>query len=171
MEQILLIFHVLAAVALVGLVLLQQGKGAEMGASFGSGASQTLFGSTGSVGFLARATGFLAFFFFATSVGLAIVASDKAKQTGEFRIEVPAAVEVPANLQDILNDTGDSEVPVAPDALDVPAAPEGDTPAAEETPAILQEALDAEAQAAGEAAGADGATATPERVPGAMPPQ
>ncbi len=170
MEQVLLIFHVLAAVALVGLVLLQQGKGAEMGASFGSGASQTLFGSTGSVGFLARATGFLAFFFFATSVGLAIVASDKAKQTGEFRIEVPAVEEVPADIQEMLNEGG-GEVPVV---VDVPAVAEP-MPAAEETPAILQEALDAEERSdEGAAPAGDAPAVEPEPIPspeGAVPPQ
>ncbi|MBL1432581.1 MAG: preprotein translocase subunit SecG, partial [Gammaproteobacteria bacterium] len=60
MQTILLLIHVVIAVALVGLVLLQHGKGADAGAAFGSGASQTVFGSQGSGSFLTRATGILA---------------------------------------------------------------------------------------------------------------
>ncbi|MDA9129844.1 preprotein translocase subunit SecG, partial [Gammaproteobacteria bacterium] len=56
MESIIVIVHIVVAVAIVGLVLLQQGKGADAGASFGSGASQTVFGSSGSGNFLVRAT-------------------------------------------------------------------------------------------------------------------
>ncbi len=78
MEQITLIIHVLIAVAIVALILLQQGKGADMGASFGSGSSQTLFGSAGSGNFLTKSTALLATCFFVTSFGLAIIAKDKA---------------------------------------------------------------------------------------------
>ena len=60
MEQIILVVHVLAALAIIGLILVQQGKGADMGASFGAGASQTLFGSDGSGNVLTRATAILA---------------------------------------------------------------------------------------------------------------
>ena len=56
MEQIVLIVHLLLALAIIGLIMLQQGKGADMGASFGAGASQTLLGSTGSANVLTRAT-------------------------------------------------------------------------------------------------------------------
>lgn len=78
MEQITLIIHVMIAVAIVALILLQQGKGADMGASFGSGSSQTLFGSAGSGNFLTKSTALLATCFFVTSFGLAIIAKDKA---------------------------------------------------------------------------------------------
>jgi len=77
MESIILIVHVLLAVSVIALVLLQQGKGADMGASFGAGASQTVFGSSGSGNFMTRATAVLATFFFVTSFALAIVAKDK----------------------------------------------------------------------------------------------
>ena len=70
MEQIIVILHVTFAVALVVLILLQQGKGATMGASFGAGASQTVFGSQGAGSFLMKITGFFALLFFITSLTL-----------------------------------------------------------------------------------------------------
>jgi len=72
-----LLVHVVIAIALVVLVLLQQGKGADAGASFGGGASQTVFGSQGSGSFLAKLTGVLAAVFFATSLGLAYLVSQE----------------------------------------------------------------------------------------------
>ena len=84
MESILIGVHVLAAVAIVGLVLMQQGKGADAGASFGGGASQTMFGSSGSGNFLTRSTTWMVVVFFITSLGLAVVARQRAEVgTGE----------------------------------------------------------------------------------------
>ena len=77
MEQFILIFHFVIAVALIGLILIQQGKGAEAGASFGAGASQTVFGSSGGWNFFSKATALLATIFFVTSVSLAIVAKNR----------------------------------------------------------------------------------------------
>jgi preprotein translocase subunit SecG len=74
-ETLLLGVHILVAVALVGFVLLQHGKGADMGAAFGSGASGSLFGAAGSANFLSRTTAILATVFFMTSVGLTYVAT------------------------------------------------------------------------------------------------
>ena len=71
METILLVIHVLIGLGLVGLVLLQHGKGADMGAAFGSGSSGSLFGATGSANFLSRATGFCATIFLLCTLGLA----------------------------------------------------------------------------------------------------
>ncbi len=68
MELILLVVHVVACFSILALVLLQQGKGSDMGAAFGSGASNTVFGSPGSASFLLKLTGFVAFVFFATSI-------------------------------------------------------------------------------------------------------
>lgn len=76
-EQLILIAHVLLSVAIIGLILLQHGKGADAGASFGGGASQTVFGSAGSGNFLTRSTALLAALFFVSSFGLTIVAKDK----------------------------------------------------------------------------------------------
>jgi preprotein translocase subunit SecG len=74
-ETVILILHVLAAAAMIGLVLLQHGKGADMGAAFGSGASGSLFGASGSANFLSRATAILAAVFFLTSLGLTYISS------------------------------------------------------------------------------------------------
>lgn len=74
METIVVVVHVIAAILIVGLVLLQQGKGADAGAAFGSGASQTVFGSGGSGNFLTRSTAIAATVFFITSLTLAIFA-------------------------------------------------------------------------------------------------
>lgn len=79
MEKIILIVHLLTALAIIGMILLQQGKGAEAGASFGSGASQTVLGSAGGWNFFSKATGILATVFFITSFGLAVIAKDLAK--------------------------------------------------------------------------------------------
>jgi preprotein translocase subunit SecG len=70
MEIALLVLHVIAALGIVGLVLLQHGKGADVGAAFGSGASGSVFGAAGSANFLSRATAVLALVFFLTSLGL-----------------------------------------------------------------------------------------------------
>ncbi|WP_110597718.1 preprotein translocase subunit SecG [Salinicola lusitanus] len=84
MQIAVLLLHVLAAIALVVLVLLQQGKGAEAGAAFGGGSSQTVFGSRGSGGFMSKLTGGLAALFFVTSLGLAYFAANagSAPQSG-----------------------------------------------------------------------------------------
>src|SRR6266581_7664222 len=71
METLLLVVHVIAALGIIGLVLLQHGKGADMGAAFGGGASGSLFGATGSANFLSRSTGVLATVFFLATIGLA----------------------------------------------------------------------------------------------------
>lgn len=80
--SVVLTVHILVALAIIGLVLMQHGKGADMGAAFGSGASGSLFGATGSANFLSRTTGILAAVFFATSLTLAYVASNQPKTTG-----------------------------------------------------------------------------------------
>lgn len=74
MQTLIVVLHVIVAVVIVGLVMLQQGKGADAGASFGTGASQTVFGSSGSGSFLVRATTVAAVVFYATSLVLAIFA-------------------------------------------------------------------------------------------------
>lgn len=81
MYQFILLIHVFAAVCIIALVLVQQGKGATMGAAFGSGASQTIFGSRGSGSFLFRITISLVAVFFITSISLNYLASRAYKQT------------------------------------------------------------------------------------------
>ena len=77
LQTVVIVVHLLVAIGVVALVLLQQGKGADAGASFGSGASATVFGSQGSSTFLSRFTAILACVFFATSLGLAFFADRK----------------------------------------------------------------------------------------------
>ena len=92
---VLLVLHVVVALAVIGLVLLQHGKGADMGSGFGGGSSGSLFGASGSANFLSRATAVLATIFFLTSLGLAYLATHKPKATGgvmdAVRTEQPAA--------------------------------------------------------------------------------
>jgi preprotein translocase subunit SecG len=80
MYQFILLIHVFAAALIVVLVLIQQGKGAAMGAAFGSGASQTVFGSRGSGSFMFRVTMSLIIIFFVTSIGLNYLAAHAYKQ-------------------------------------------------------------------------------------------
>ena len=75
MYQLVLIVHVIIAITVIALVLIQHGKGADIGASFGSGASNTVFGSQGSGGFLYKLTGGLALLFFVTSLSLSYMVS------------------------------------------------------------------------------------------------
>jgi len=79
MEALVLVVHVLAAVAIIGLVLLQQGKGADAGAAFGSGASSTVFGARGNATFLNKLTTAIALSFFVTSLSLAYISSNKSQ--------------------------------------------------------------------------------------------
>lgn len=82
METLVLVIHILAALALVGLILLQHGKGADVGAAFGSGASGSLFGASGSANFLSRTTAIIAVVFFVTSLGLTYFSSRKTEHKG-----------------------------------------------------------------------------------------
>jgi preprotein translocase subunit SecG len=94
METLVLVVHVLAALSIIGLVLLQHGKGADMGAAFGGGASGSLFGSTGSANFLSRATAILATIFFVSSLGLTWFSAHKTEGKGV--MATPPASQAPA---------------------------------------------------------------------------
>ena len=119
MSAVVLVIHIFVAISLIGLVLIQHGKGADAGASFGGGGSQTVFGSAGSANFLTRATAMLAVVFFITSMGLAWMARQEAEGVRSYLPELetleqqeddvpaaPADSDVPATM---------SEVPVASD--------------------------------------------------------
>jgi preprotein translocase subunit SecG len=93
MEQLIIVAHVVAAIAIIALILIQQGRGADMGASFGGGGSQTVFGPAGSGTVLTRATAGLAALFFATSFCLAIVAKEKAAAVTGVDIDIPVVLE------------------------------------------------------------------------------
>lgn len=93
MEFILWVLHVLVALAVIGLVLMQHGKGADMGAAFGGGSSGSLFGATGSANFMSRTTAVLATAFFLTSMGLTYFSSQKSEAARP--VMQPAAPIVP----------------------------------------------------------------------------
>jgi preprotein translocase subunit SecG len=120
LTTLLIVLHILTALAIIGLVLLQHGKGADMGSGFGGGASGSLFGATGSANFLSRATAVLAAAFFVLSLALAYTATRKPAAEGGGVIDVirqreaekpaPKAEEKPAAPQD------KSAAPAAPAA-------------------------------------------------------
>jgi len=90
LTNIIIVAHVLVALAIIGLVLLQHGKGADMGSGFGGGASSSLFGATGSANFLSRATAALATVFFILSLALAYLASNRPHESGSIVDRIPA---------------------------------------------------------------------------------
>jgi len=98
MSILLIVIHVFVCLALIMIVLLQTGKGADMGAAFGGGSSQTLFGSTGASTFLSKATTAAAIVFMLTSLILAYMSGDK--MTKSVVTEVPVPIEQPAQAQD-----------------------------------------------------------------------
>ncbi len=120
-ETLVLVVHVLAALSIIGLVLLQQGKGADMGSGFGGGASSTVFGSGGAGSFLSKTTTTIAITFFLTSFGLAFFAKEKsiaARDLGlpEIIQQAPTQAELPdlqAQVESELPEleADDSEIP------------------------------------------------------------
>lgn len=125
LETGVVVLHLLGAIGVVVLVLLQHGKGADAGASFGAGASATVFGGQGSTTFLSRVTAILAACFFITSLGLAFFANQKADNINAAGLPDPVVLE---SLQKSESAAGD--VPVidqqapASGVQDVPQAPE-----------------------------------------------
>jgi preprotein translocase subunit SecG len=102
LTNLLFILQILSAVAMIGLVLIQHGKGADMGASFGSGASGSLFGATGSANFLSRTTAICATVFFAVTVGMSILSTGRGSVHADVnRLDVatpaPVVASAPAN--------------------------------------------------------------------------
>lgn len=98
MELFLLVLHVVAALAIVGLVLLQHGKGADVGAAFGTGSAGSVFGSAGSANFLSRATAILALVFFLTSLGLTYVSSRRSDSRGVMADRPASTQSAPAQV-------------------------------------------------------------------------
>jgi preprotein translocase subunit SecG len=126
-ESILLVLHLLIAVAICGFVLLQHGKGADMGAAFGSGASGSLFGAAGSANFLSRTTAILAAVFFASSLGLTWFASTRGApaglmQKGVMEKTAPATSDIPAP-SGALPGAAPANAPVTAPAADPAKAP------------------------------------------------
>jgi len=121
METLVVVVHVVIAVALVGLVLIQQGKGADAGAAFGGGASQTVFGSQGSGSFLTRVTTILAIVFFVTSFSLAVFAKQRAEVAGEAGIPVVQESSEPAPAEQAADSAQSSEAESGKKSSDLPA--------------------------------------------------
>jgi preprotein translocase subunit SecG len=119
MENIITVVHVLAAASLIGLILLQHGKGADMGAAFGSGASGSLFGVSGSSNFLSRATALSVVVFFCTSLSLAYIASHRSTASSVILVPVQA-VETNAAETVGAESVSTETVPAAGTAEDVP---------------------------------------------------
>ncbi|MCC6302669.1 MAG: preprotein translocase subunit SecG [Gammaproteobacteria bacterium] len=117
MLPFLIVLHILIAIALIGLVLIQRGRGADIGAAFGSGASQTVFGARGSASFLTRATGVLAALFFISSLVLTYFYSQRTERGSVTELTAPVA--------------GD-ETPAGP--ADLPRLPDEPSSAPEEAP-------------------------------------
>ena len=113
--SLLLTVHILVGLSVIGLVLIQHGKGADMGAAFGSGASGSLFGASGSANFLSRTTAILAAVFFLTSLGLTYVASSKPKSSGSVmdtvKTEQTAPVQAPAEVPAVPADSKTKDIP------------------------------------------------------------
>ena len=117
--EVLIIVYLIVAIMLIGFVLIQQGKGAEMGASFGGGGSNTVFGSAGSGNFLTRTTAILATLFFVISLILGNQTADKEKDADNWQnIEVPVVAQpdtdVPAATvpaEPVLQPAEESDVP------------------------------------------------------------
>ena len=134
METIVTVIHLLVALAIIGLILMQQGKGAEAGASFGGGASQTVFGSQGGSNFFAKATAVFAFVFFATSFGLAVIAKEK------------TSIDIVDGIPAIVQQVEESEIPVAAgsdtaadsSSLEIPVIEKAVDDAASELPAAAK---------------------------------
>jgi preprotein translocase subunit SecG len=119
METLVLVVHVIAGLTIIGLVLLQHGKGADVGAAFGTGSAGSVFGSSGSANFLSRATAVAAIVFFLTSLGLTYLSSRKTEHKG-LRATPPASQEksLPAQIP--------PTAPVGQGAPATKAAPAGD---------------------------------------------
>lgn len=115
-HTIVVVIQVLSALTIIGLVLLQHGKGADMGAAFGSGASGSLFGATGSSNFLSKSTGIAAAIFFAATLGLAYLGTNRSTSSSSVTDAMSApAAKVPS--------TSAATTPATPTAPSSPAAP------------------------------------------------
>tara|TARA_B110000503_G_scaffold116290_1_gene175258 strand:- start:295 stop:675 length:381 start_codon:yes stop_codon:yes gene_type:complete len=120
MEQIILAVHLVIALAIIGLIMLQQGKGADMGASFGAGGSQTLFGSDGGGSVLTKATAWLVVLFFASSFSLALMVNQRVVVDDDLGLAIPATVNAGAATP------AEQELPILNDEPAAATAPAGD---------------------------------------------
>lgn len=123
MDSVLLVVHVIIALAIVGLIMLQQGKGAEMGASFGGGSSQTVFGAAGSGNFFSRMTAILVAVFFGSSLVLAVMS----KEAGDI-------IDISVPQLETVQESGENAGAELPTDDDIPVV--DDAPPADEIPEV-----------------------------------
>lgn len=133
MYQVIIVIHVLLGLGVIGLVLMQQGKGADAGAAFGTGSSGSVFGAQGAASFLSRTTAIFAALFFTTSLGLAVLNSHKGA--------VYDLMNSPAGEQDTLStpkgaDTNADTVPVVPSGSVTAANPSAEQKVVEVQPPV-----------------------------------
>ena len=131
MEIAIMALHVICAIGICGLVLLQHGKGADVGAAFGSGSAGSVFGSAGSANFLSRATAILALVFFLTSLGLTYLSSRQADTRGVMSNHPATTQSVPGQIP---GQTPGQAAPVPAPAAPAGAAAEGGGGKANEVP-------------------------------------
>lgn len=151
--NILLIVQIIVSAGLIVLILMQQGKGADAGAAFGSGASGTVFGSQGSGNFLSRMTAILAAVFFLNCLALAWLVTNRDTETGSVMEQIQTEETVPASpAATSTNNNANSEVPALPEAdgaeevdpaSTVPAVPESTE---SEVPAVPEDVADTESE-------------------------
>ena len=120
METVLVYVHFLIAALMIALIMMQQGKGSEMGASFGGGSSNTMFGAAGGMSFFAKATAFLAAAFFVTSFALALTARNQSELSLESEIDLLGLPEInetaPAQSEELPSlDQGTDSAPAVPE--------------------------------------------------------
>lgn len=129
MYEILLIVYLLIALFLIFMILIQQGKGADMGASFGAGSSNTLFGASGSGNFLTKTTTALATLFFVISIILGNMTASQVKKVDEFSDLSVDGAAIEASAEQPQGDAPASDIPVGTEQND--DAPASDIPAVE----------------------------------------
>ena len=139
LQQVVLIGHTLIAILIIVLVLLQRGKGADAGAGFGAGASGTVFGARGSASFFSRATAVLAAAFFASSLTLAYLSSQRTTEPSSLLDDAPA---VEQDAEAVPLEDGEVEVPLPGSASEEPAEEEIGA-----LPSLDEEAADGDAPA------------------------
>jgi preprotein translocase subunit SecG len=154
MQTILTVLQVFLSLGLIGLVLIQHGKGADAGAAFGSGASATVFGAQGSGSFLTRFTAIIATLFFLTSMALAYYATQASGPVG-LMDKMGDAVVIPSVPVESVPRPTNSDVPAIPGAgsmsgapmsTDIPVAPVESAPTSEASPEASNDAQDADEQ-------------------------
>ncbi|WP_446810280.1 preprotein translocase subunit SecG [Methylomonas sp. 2BW1-5-20] len=130
--QIIIIIHIFLGIGIVGLVLMQQGKGADAGATFGGGASGSVFGAQGSASFLSRTTAIFATLFFITSLGLAVLSGYQGKKADVILDSMPAVEPVKSDVPLTQGIPADGSLPIQDAKLpDAPVIKEVEKPAAQ----------------------------------------